>query len=103
MDNFEKLKILAVADKVLSEPGSEKEADVPGTHFTKEGVARLMTELKERAGNPNAQGNKISERALAFLTNKETGDEDVHGASLAQLKRLSTWAAAARARLNVTK
>lgn len=99
MDKFMKLKILAIADNLMSEQGSAKHDEVPGTHFTDHGVQKFMALLKERAEKPNAPGGPVAVGLLDWLSQKEDGDADVHGASLAQLQRFSKRVTAIRERL----
>lgn len=99
MDNLQKLRVLAIADNLMSARGAGQDVEVPGTHFTETGVKRFMALLKDRSEKPNAPGGAFATRMLDYLTRKNEGDEVVHGASLAQLQNLSTRATSIRERL----
>jgi hypothetical protein len=76
--------------KMLTETPADATGMVPGTSFSKAGVARLMEMLDGRAGKPG--GGKAVQRVKAFLAPKP-GEEAIHGASLQKLQRAGEMAA----------
>jgi hypothetical protein len=76
--------------KLLTETPADATGMVPGTSFSKAGVARLMEMLDSRAAKPG--GGKAVERVKAFIAAKP-GEEAVHGASVEKLQRAGEMAA----------
>jgi len=76
--------------KILNDTPADATGMVPGTSFSKAGVARLMQMLDERA---SGQGSgKVAQRIKTFLAPQD-GEEAVHGASVQKLQRAGQMAA----------
>lgn len=78
--------------KMLTRTPDDGSGMVPGTPFTKAGVAELMTALHERAANQNAPGAKVATNAIGFLKPAEGDEEAVAGASVAKLQLVARMA-----------
>ena len=86
---LDRRKIAEYIYRVLTTPTDEKSTPVPGTPFIEEGVATLMSELKNRAENEDAFGAKAAAAALRFLTQKDGNATQIHGASISSLQLLA--------------
>lgn len=85
-------RALGRAVRILTETPDDGRGLVEGTPFTCAGVAALMAQLHQRAGNAGAPGARVATRLLGLLTGGETGADAVEGVSRDKLQRLAKLA-----------
>lgn len=85
-------KALGRMARILTDTPADAAGTVPGTPFTRAGVAVLMDTLGKRARNEGAPGAKMAARVLTFLR-AEPGEPEgeVHGVSVQKLQRLAKF------------
>lgn len=96
---LDRRKIAEHIYQLLTTSSGEKSKPVPGTPFSEEGVATLMSELTRRTQNEGAFGAKAAAAALRFLAPKDDDAPHIHGASVNSLQMI----AQAAQRLGLTR
>lgn len=92
-------KALGRMARILTDTPADGTGAVPGTPFTRAGVAALVDTLGKRARNEGAPGAKMAARILTFLQARQGDAEgDVHGVSVQKLQRLAKFTASGKGR-----
>ncbi len=86
---LDRRKIAEHIYQLLTTSSGEQSQPVPGTPFSEEGVATLMSELTRRTQNEGAFGAKAAAAALRFLAPKDDDAPHIHGASVDSLQMIA--------------